>query len=310
MNRFGLGHLILDSAILLKGWTHLSNPYIYTSHLGEITLFYASRDTEGRSHVWGVDIIEQKGSLRAAGKPKHFFSPGRKGDFDADGVVPSTVVANGGETLLYYVGWQLLPNGLYQTALGLARANPEDMKFTRLSQTPVLGKSEWDPISVGASDVSWDKEASVWQAIYETNLEWTSKNPKTGYRFGFRRAISSDGVTWEPEEALLLIPDKNETFASPRLMAAEGTKCYLLFARKKRGMHYSLNMLATENQGPLWNWLECELKVSSGQKWDDQEQTYPSNMFKGSNGQIFTAYNGNAYGKTGIGIFTLGPGLL
>lgn len=310
MNGFLLGYLIIDSDVLLKGWTHLSNPYIYSSPLGKITLFYASRDTEGRSHVWGVDLVEQKGYLKAVGKPNHYFSPGRKGDFDADGVVPSTIVTNRGETFLYYVGWQRLPNGLYETALGLAQANPEDMEFVRLSHAPVLGKSEWDPISVGAADVSWDKEASVWQAIYETNLEWTSNNPKTGYRFGFRRAISSDGVKWEPEEALMLIPEKNETFTSPRFIAAEDTKCYLLFAMKKRGMHYSMKMLATENQGQHWKGLGFGLKVSSGQKWDDQEQTYPSNMFKGSDGQIFTAYNGNSYGKTGIGVFTLDPGLL
>ena len=116
MNEFGLGKLILDSSSLPNGWTHLSNPYFYTSPSGKTTLFYASRDTEGRSHVWGIDVVEHKGSVRAVGTPDLYLSPGSLGDFDADGVVPSTIAMNGGETFLYYVGWQLLPNGLYQTA--------------------------------------------------------------------------------------------------------------------------------------------------------------------------------------------------
>ena len=73
---------------------------------------------------------------------------------------------------MYYIGWTQGAKVPYIAALGLASSNSLNKKFKRISEAPVIGRSNNDPIFTASCYVQ--KFKNNFKIFYTSNLKWTN----------------------------------------------------------------------------------------------------------------------------------------
>lgn len=257
-------------------WTHASTPTV--QHLGADTyrIFYSSRDRANRSHIFSLEI-----DMREPTKPKNIrgplYSPGRKGTFDADGCSVACVYGR----KLYYLGWSLGKNVPFNNAIGSCLVN-DNGDLERISEAPIVGRSEFDPISIAYPWVCGDT------MLYSSNLDWGETKDDMCYVLRLRRGK-------ENKVCLRPLPGQR-AIVRPWGMYMGGDWC-VWFAVKTNKYHISY---ATTDLEDDWNWNQDDAFYGFGDAWASEEVTYPC-LFDHA-GTRYMLYNGNGYGKTGFGL--------
>src|SRR5688572_6555394 len=106
-----------------------------------VRIYFSGRNDKNQSHIgWAlVDLREPDRVLEISAEP--VLAPGPLGCFDDNGVTPSCIVADGEETLLYYIGWN--PGSTVRMHIfgGLAVSRDGGLSFERWSNAPILERS-------------------------------------------------------------------------------------------------------------------------------------------------------------------------
>ena len=127
-----------------RSWqqTHAFCPTVLD--LGErLRVFCAFLDADkvGRLGFVDVDRADPKRILEVSAEPA--LDVGAPGCFDDNGVTPLAVVRLAdGRLRLYYAGWQLGVRVRYYLFTGAAESDDDGLTFTRVSQAPVLDRSD------------------------------------------------------------------------------------------------------------------------------------------------------------------------
>ena len=84
------------------------------------------------------------------------LSEGQIGCFDQHGVFASSVIRDGDQIKLFYAGYTRGDERpLFYTSVGVA-VSKDGCKFERISQSPILGRSEYDPCLVSSPEsIDW-----------------------------------------------------------------------------------------------------------------------------------------------------------
>ena len=77
---------------------------------------------------------------------RHRFKKGRLGCFDDCAVIPSHVLKINKKFYMYYIGWTKGGSVPYISSLGLAISKSLNGKFKRVSEAPILGRTDKEPI--------------------------------------------------------------------------------------------------------------------------------------------------------------------
>jgi hypothetical protein len=111
-------------------------------------IYQAGRNDKNQSHVgWALIDLEQPDRvIERSVEP--VLTPGPLGAFDDNGVLPSCLIRDGGETLLYYIGFK--PGGTTRMDLygGLAARTGDDGPFERLNRAPIIERCHVNPSSI------------------------------------------------------------------------------------------------------------------------------------------------------------------
>src|SRR4051794_37801708 len=80
-------------------------------------VYVGSRDDRNRTSIMALDIDWPNRVTRIYEEP--VLSPGELGCFDDSGVMPSCVITEGDQKLLYYVGWNTSTTVPYRNSIGV-----------------------------------------------------------------------------------------------------------------------------------------------------------------------------------------------
>jgi hypothetical protein len=269
---------------------------------GQIDLYLSPRDTAGRAHIGLVRLgtSGDDGVLSVLGyEPDPLLSPGPLGAFDDSGVTMSCLVHTQGGTYLYYTGWSLGVTVPFYFYVGLAIRRPGGKQFERVSSAPILERNAVDPYLTASPWVLCEND--VWRMWYVSCVDWRLVDGAAQHRYHIRYAESDDGIMWRRYGRVSIdFADDSEYAMSRPCIVRDDNGYRMWFA--VRGDTYRLAY--AESQDGL-NWSRNDEIASldpSERGWDAEMVAYPTVFDHG--GYRYLLYNGNGYGRTGIGYAT------
>jgi hypothetical protein len=246
--------------------------------------------------------VGRDGSLTVTGHdPEPVLEPGALGTFDDSGVTMSCVVDSEEATLLYYTGWTLGVTVPFYFYAGLAvRAHGQE-RFERVSPAPILERNAIDPYLTASPWVLYDE--GRWRMWYVSCEKWETVGEEVRHFYNLRYAESPDGVHWQREGHVAIdFADEHEYAISRPCVIRDGDRYRMWFAA--RGDRYRLGY-AESADGIGWQREDgCGGLEPSAEGWDTEMIAYPVVFDAGE--VRYLLYNGNGYGRTGIGYATSG----
>lgn len=263
-----------------------------------VRVIYSARDREGRScGAWFDFRPDVPGCvLDAAITPS--ILPGRPGLFDDAGAMPSTIWRSGETLKLLYVGWNLSQSVPFRNAIGLASSADEGRSFVKRFDGPVLDRSPVDPAFTAAPFVLSGDRLQMW---YASCVEWRPTEDGLRHRYHLKYAESHDGIVWDRDGSIAVDFEDEREYAMSRPAVVREQGVYRMWF-STRGDSYRIKYAESTDGRTFRRRPGIALDVSKS-GWDSQMTAYPA-VFDW-HGMRYMLYNGNDYGRTGIGLAVL-----
>ena len=262
-------------------------------------VYFSSRDARGRAQVGFFETDPQfEQVIRVSEQP--VISLGPLGAFDDSGVTTSWIVNHDGRKYHYYSGWSLGVSVPFYIFAGLAISNDEGDTYDRVSGSPVLERNSVDPYLTASPCVL--VEDGRWRMWYVAGTGWRMKDGRPEHRYHIKYAESRDGIEWKREGLVCIDYQSEEEYAISRpCVLKDGAVYRMWFA--SRGRRYRIGY-AESADGLTWTRKDHESGIDvSSSGWDSEMVAYPY-VFRHED-DCYMLYNGNDYGRTGIGLAVL-----
>lgn len=260
-----------------------------------VRVYYSPRDSMNRSVLMYFDINMNNPGVILNHSKEPIFTGGKLGTFDDNGVIACSFVNTGVKKYLFYQGWNLTLTVPFISSIGIAEVKKDGIY--RLGDGPIITRSLYEPHSCASPFVIYEnKKFRMWYVSLD-KWELDAGSPKHFYDIKY--AESTDGVLWNRfgKGAISYQNDNEYAFGRPFVLKEDGIYkmwyCY-------RGDSYRIGYAESEN-GIDWIRKDHEMEIDVSESgWDDEMIEYPA-IFD-HKGTRYLFYNGNEYGKTGIGL--------
>jgi predicted GH43/DUF377 family glycosyl hydrolase len=278
--------------------THAGMPAVQRLD-GRERMFFASRDAQGRAQIGYFELSLDHPHEIFEVSQTPVLSPGSLGSFDDSGCTSATMVTHEGRVYAYYTGWSLGKTVPFYLNVGLAISEDGGRTFERASPAPILDRNAVDPYLTGTPSVL--VEDGVWRMWYVSATTWriTPEGPRHWYHI--RYAESADGINWKRDGLVCIDYKSDDEYAIARPCVLREGGIYRMWYCS-RGHRYRIGY-AESKDGLSWTRLDSSPDAAlpvSETGWDSDMVGYP--MVMRHQGALYMFYNGNDYGRTGIGL--------
>ena len=262
-----------------------------------VRFYFSARDDRNRAQIGHFDAhcAQTPAVINVSDEPD--VRMGALGTFDDNGVTSSCVVVHGNALYLYYTGWTLGVTVPFYMSSGLAISTDNGRNFDKVSAAPILDRNAIDPFLNASPWVMI--EGGIWRMWYVSGVAWTHEPSGARHHYLVKYAESTDGVRWRrPGTICIDFKSEAEYAISRPSVIKDGSLYRMWFAT--RGDAYQLGY-AESKDGIGWTRKDEDAGLDlSADGWDAEMVAYPIVFEAG--GKRWMAYNGNGYGRTGIGL--------
>jgi predicted GH43/DUF377 family glycosyl hydrolase len=271
-----------------------------------LTVFFATRNTAGQSHIAKLDLDSQNPKKIIALHKNPVLKPGKPGTFDEDGVMPSSIVRFKDKIWLYYTGWNKKVSTPYHNAIGVAVSHDNGDTFTRLHDGPILDRTLHEPyMAITPYVIAEQNSFKMW---YASGIRWVKVAGKYEPVYVIKYATSADGLTWQRAPQICIMPrHEQEALCSPTVIFKNN--CYKMWFSYRDSTHYRDGNsgyrigYATSQDGISWERMDRQAGIELSESgWDSTMICYPC-VFQHRK-QLYMLYNGNSFGGSGFGYAT------
>ena len=303
------GRIIFPS--FKKKWmkSHLAVPFVEKLNKNKFKIYFCIRDKFNKSHVVSNEINLKNSQTIKKINSKIELYPGKLGEFDETGVTPTWIVNIKKKNYLYYVGWR--PAGTVRLSLfvGLAIKNKKNDRFKKIGNFPILDRSKFDPFLTATLSIL--KEKNIFKMWYVSGDGWTKlKKNETIPKYNIKYAESLDGINWKRKGRVCIDYKSKSEFAIARPSVIKlNNYYYMWYCFKSIGKEYKIGF-ASSKDGLNWKRFDqfCDSLNCKRKPWEKEMLAYP-HVIKDKN-ELIMFYNGNGYGKSGIGLAKLNIGFI
>ena len=260
-------------------------------------IYFGSRNEHNQPYISYIelDITAPDQILKISDRP--ILGPGKPGYFDDNGLYPGSIITMGSKLLMYYMGRSNGENGMYYMAIGLAESEDGGLTYTKISDAPIMGRSQYDPWMVTTPWVITGKD--VWKMWYTSGIGWSS-DLKTSY-YHIKSTTSTNGKDWVKQDCVSIPLSKDETNVAAPSVICTDDKYEMWFSYVTQNSYSYQLGYAVSNNGLNWNRLPMDSNLAlSEEGWDSTCMAYPS-VFEHKD-KLYMLYSGNELGKQGIGL--------
>lgn len=282
--------------------THAGLPTPIDLGDGRLRVFFYGQSQDSIGRIGYVDLASENPCEILAVSPAPVLDIGQPGSFDDHGVVPVSVLRVGdGRIYLYYVGFELCQQIRYRLFTGLAISQDNGDSFSKVSQAPVLDRSNQELLFRCGTHVRWENDR--FKAWYVAGSAWMSLHGKSVPVYDMRYLESGDGIHWSDEGQVVMQidPEREHGFGRPYVIPHQNGGYEMFYSiRSLSSASYQLGY-ATSQDGLQWVRRDQELGLNcSASGWDSQSQCFPAVITVGQQRYMF--YNGNNFGAEGFGL--------
>jgi len=267
-----------------------------------VRVYFSGRDRADRSHTGFFDFNPEAPQRIAEVSERAVLSPGPLGAFDDSGAMAACAVRHNGLIYLYYIGWNLGRTVPFHNSAGLAISSDGGLSFDKASRGPILARDDIDPYFTASAWVT--VEGDSWRMWYLSCCRWEideAGQPKHYYHIKY--ATSRDGIHWHKTGLVSIDFQCAEEYAISRPSVIQDEDGLYRMWYSCRGERYRIGY-AESTDGIRWIRKDPLAGIEpSSSGWDSEMIEYPC-VFR-HHGKTYMLYNGNGYGKTGIGLATL-----
>jgi hypothetical protein len=283
--------------------THAAVPF--ADRIGEdlFRVYFCARDRHQRAQVgyFEVDITRPQQIMYLHEAPVIGFGP--LGAYDDSGAIISWIVNVGEQKYCYYSGMTLGVTVPFYFYLGMAISEDGGRTFRKLSDSPILERSSVDPYLTGHACVI--REGGLWRMWYVSGQRWERHKGQPKHYYHIKYAESSDGLIWDRRGVVCIDFYSEDEYAIARPCVLKENGLYKMWY-SYRGESYRIGYAESED-GLKWTRKDAEVGIDVSESgWDSEMVEYPF-VFDHAN-ERYMLYNGNGYGKTGVGLAVLDRG--
>lgn len=285
--------------------THAMMPVLDKADGSKAKIYFSARDSMNRSQgaYIEIDLDDPLKVLAVSSSP--VLELGQLGAFDDSGIMPTSLAEYDGRKFLYYNGWTLGKNVPFFSFNGVAISEDGGNTFEKISRGPaVLFSNNTDPYSTFAPFVMIDN--GIWKMWYVSLIRWEWTDGSLRHYYNIRYAESKNGIDWM-REGKVCIDFANEheyAIARPFVMKENGLfRMWYSFRESLTADSYRIGY-AESDDGINWKRMDDKVGLDvSGSGWDSEMIEY--SFLYDHKGKRYMLYNGNSFGKTGVGLAVL-----
>lgn len=284
--------------------SHASLPVADSAGDGVLRIYFGTRDGDGRSQLGYLEVAADDPQRILYLHDRPVLPLGERGTFDDNGIMPSCLVDYDGRKLLYYVGWNPQVTTSYRHAIGLAVSDDGGRTFHKLSAGPVCDRAFDEPFFCTAPCVL--RHGGVWRMWYVSCTAWEMVDDRPEPRYRVEHAESADGIRWRKTGHVCIDYDATtDAIARPCVYVEDGRFKMIYSYRRLRAYRTDRAQsyrpgYAESMDGLTWERRDGEAGIERSQRgWDSEMLAYGHLYDRGGTRYLF--YNGNGFGRTGIG---------
>ncbi len=269
-------------------------------------VYYATRDEQGRSRIAYFEIKKDRPDEIIQECTNPILNLGRLGTFDDSGMMPSCIIRQESDIYLYYIGWSIKQTVPFQNAIGLAKSADGGATFKRVFEGPIIGVDAVDPFFTGTCYVLKEKHGFL--VYYLSCIGWKKVDNKQEPLYHLKIAKSTDGIQWKKTGKVAIeLLDGEGGIASASVQKDQGIYRMWFSVRGasgyREGGSASYRICSAISQdGMSWSREEGIAVNASERGWDSKMTAYPYVLR--DQDTLYMFYNGNGFGRTGIGLAT------
>lgn len=294
---------LIFSADQGPGWmkSHAAYPTPVLVSDEVLRIFMVARDGQNRGSVGYIDVLPDAPSKIIATSQEPCLGPGALGNFSDRGISIGSICKVNGELWLYYLGWNKSQDVPFRNSIGLAISKDgTGTTFAPAFEGPIVDRSRFDPYTLSYPFVEPPRdEQSTWQMYYGTSRNGGISEENMCHVL--TTASSQNGIDWTPSGNDEIELETGEYGLSrPWLLKLEEDEFAFYSIRKEQ---YKIGLSKRDKQSGKWIRMSEDVLGASHNEWENEASCYPGIIQ--INQRIYMFYNGNQYGKTGIGLSEL-----
>jgi len=284
-------------------FSHAAVPFAENIDRDLYKIYFSCRNKNNESSLGYIiiNLNQHNKILELSNKP--LLKKGDLGTFDDSGAMGTCILIKDNKKYLYYIGWNLGVTVPFRNSIGLAIS--EDGKiFKKAFKGPIIDRTKNEPYFVGSCCIIEDE--GLFKMWYLSCTGWKKVNEKLIHKYHIKYAISHDAINWEIKGKIAIdYKDKYEYAISvPRVIKDKAIyRMWYSYRAQKNIDTYRIGY-AESTDGIKWTRKDNEVGIDvSPSGWDSEMICYP--FVFDHKGKRYMLYNGNGYGKTGIGLAVL-----
>jgi hypothetical protein len=293
--------LILTPQPDIPWMTDYAGPTFVRPEKDHLKMFVTGRDKSNVSRIGLVRArIEQDRFRVDSISPQPVFDVGEAGLFDENGVSYPWLIESQGRIFMYYVGWVAGGRTRFQNFTGLAISSDQGESFQRVHKVPILDRTPKEPYGSGSCCVYI--EDSLWHMYYTAFDPWDIKTRDARPHYNLKYAHSTNGIDWVRNQTIVIDYKSDEEYVIGKPMVLrDGNKFHLWYSH--RGARYRIGY-AESVDGLIFHRKDKDVGIDvSPSGWDCEMIEYAF-VFDWL-GKRYMVYNGNSFGKSGLGLAVL-----
>jgi hypothetical protein len=285
--------------------THGMGPTPFRLNDETIRVFVTCLDADGRGRPGYVDVSSKDPTQILKVSAGAILDIGEPGTFDDNGVMAISIVPVQPDTLfMYYAGFELCTHIRYRIFTGLAVSKDDGNSFMRISNTPVLDRTDSELFFRGGPFVMHDE--GVFKIWYAAGSEWTSLEGKQMPVYDLRYLESVDGINWADTGTLsMAITGEDEHgFGRPWVVKRGPNDYQLFYSIRRRSLGAYRLGYAESTDGIRWIRKDDQMGLDVSAGAFDSDAIMYSAVISVDN-KTYCFYNGNNFGAQGFGVAEL-----
>ena len=297
-----LGNIYQADPVCDNLLSHAANPLPILIENNIYRVFFNGRNSESKSSLgyfdFNIDTLEVMNICE-----REVIKFGVENSYYSHGIsIGNDYQDLDGNTYILFMAWQIRGGEHWRGDIGRIVVSSLDEMYIEDTDSPFIGLNEIDKVSLSYPWVYRDEAG--YSMIYGSTISWKEDNGEMLHVLNCAESV--DGNQWKKKG--LAVPyelGKAQAFSRPSYIKIDDTEHLWFSYRSGSGEKYRIGHSFKSDNG-LWQ-LDIEnagIDVSDDQDaWDSEMICYP--YILEHNDKIYMFYNGNGFGRSGIGLAVL-----